>query len=284
MLSLLLISCGFLAQAETPAQSEMEQQVARLVRQLDDDQYSRRQSAEETLLKLGPEILKVLPPDSARTSPEAKERLARIRNQLQVVFASRAVEASRVTLQGTMTLGEALQAMQESTGNTIEGYADFADQQVAMDVEQVPFWEALDSLLDQAKLTIYPYAGDAAALRVVQRDDEQAERSGKAYYEGVFRVQPTYVSAARDLLNPSITGLRVRLSVAWEPRTKPISITLPLSEVTARDDRGNSIVVDGVSGRLSAAVESDVPIVEMELPLELPSRDARFIDTSARHV
>ena len=178
-----------------------------------------------------------------------------------------------------MTLGKALQTLQESTGNAIEGYADFADQQVTIDVDQAPFWEALDQVLDQAKLTIYPYAGSDAALRIVRRDDDQVERSGRAYYEGVFRIQPTYVSAAHDLLNPSIKGLRVRLSVAWEPRTKPISITLPLSEITARDDRGNPIRVDGAGGRLSAAVEDDVPIVDMELPLELPPREARSIDS-----
>ncbi len=277
MLALLLFSCGWLAQAETPEQTESAQQVARLVRQLDDEQWSRRQRAEEALLSLGPDILNLLPRESVRTSPEARQRLARVRNQLQVVYASRAVEASSVTLQGTMTLAKALQAMQESSGNAIEGYTDFADQLVTIDVEQMPFWEALDQVLDQAKLTIYPYAGDDAVLRIVRRNDDQAERSGRAYYEGVFRIQPTYVSAAQDLLNPSIKGLRLRLSVAWEPRAKPIAITLPLSEITARDDRGNLIPVDGAAGRLSAAVENNVPIVDMEIPLQLPVREARSI-------
>ncbi len=277
MLSLLMLSCGLLAQGDRPMQPEMAKQVTKLVRQLDDDQWARRQGAEEALLKMGPDVLPVLPHDSARTSPEARERLARVRNQLQVMFASRAVEASRVTLHGTMTLGDALSSMQESTGNVITGYEDFADQEITMDVEQEPFWEVLDRLLDQAKLTIYPYAGEEATLRVMRRDEQQQARSKQAYYEGVFRIQPTYVSAARDLVNPTIQALRVRLSVAWEPRTKPIAISLPLAEITVRDDRGQPILVDGVGGRLNATVESDVPVVDMEVPLELPDRGARSI-------
>ena len=67
MLALLLISCCCLAQAETPEQTDLAQQVARLVRQLDDEQWSRRQRAEETLLKMGPEILSVLPHETVRT-------------------------------------------------------------------------------------------------------------------------------------------------------------------------------------------------------------------------
>jgi hypothetical protein len=87
------------------------------------------------------------------------------------------------------------------------------------------------------------------------------------------------VSAARDLVNTSIQGLRVRLSVAWEPKAKPISISLPLSTVTARDDCGNLIPADGATGRLNAAVESGVWNVDMDVPLRLPPREARFIES-----
>ncbi len=277
MLSLVMISCGLLAQIDVPEQPELAKHVAKLVRQLDDDQWGRRQNAEKTLLKMGPNILEVLPHDAGLASPEAKQRLARVRNQLQVEFASRAVEASRVTLRGTMTLAAALESLQEQTGNVIVGYDDVADQNITVDVQQVAFWKAFDQVLDQAKMTLYPYAGEGAKLRVMQRDDGLGDRAKQAYYEGVFRIQPTYVSAARDLLHPAIKGLRVRLSVAWEPRTKPIAITLPLDEISVRDNRGRPIPVDGEGGRLNAAVESDVPMVDMEVPLTLPDRNARSI-------
>ncbi len=159
----------------------------------------------------------------------------------------------------------------------MRGYDEFADREIRVDLQAVPFWEALDQVLDQAQLTLYPYDGDDRALRVVARDVGQAERCGKAYYEGVFRVQPTYVSGSRDLINPVIQGLRVRLALSWEPRTKPIAISLPLDGITAHDDLGNPIAVDGAGGRLSAAVESDISLVELQLPLTLPSRQAKSI-------
>ena len=226
---------------------------------------------------MGPDILEWLPHTSPRLSPEMKERLARVRNQLQLAYARQAVEATRVTLQGTMSLSEALGKLQEGNGNRITGYQDLADVRVTINASAVPFWEALDRILDQAQLAIDPYAGVGPALHVVPRGEEQVDRFGRAYYEGPFRLEATHVTAARDLLNPSIAGLRVRLAIAWEPRTKPISISLPLDEITARDNLDRAMRADGPRGRLSAAVESDISTVEMELPFELPPRDASSI-------
>lgn len=279
MLSALLLGCCGLAQAEATHAPEGARQIGQLVRQLDDDQLDRRQQAEDTLLQMGPDILGQLPPRSARLSPEAEKRLARVRKQLQVKLASRATEASRVTLQETMTLGEALRVLQESTGNAITGYSRFADRRVNIQAQRIPFWDALDRVLRQANLSIYPHGVREAEIRLMQRDREQSDHLIPADYTGMFRVQPTYVSATRDLLNTSIQGLRVRLSIAWEPRTTPISIGLPLSTIRARDDRGNSIQVDGSAGRLNPSVETNVSSVDVELPLELPPREAQKIES-----
>lgn len=277
MHSLLMLASCCLAQAGAPEQPEMVRRVAQLVRQLDDDSWSRRENAEQDLLDMGPDILSVLPEKPTGMSPEAATRLARVRMQLQLVRAKKTASPSRVTLQGTMMLDQALRLLQKSTGNALVGYAQYAEREINIDVEQVPFWEALDRILDQTELTVYPYEGHDAALQLIQRDPNHADRFGRADYKSVFRVEPTYVSATRDLLNASIQGLRVRLSVAWEPRARPISLSLPLSSVTARDDRGNPVLVDGPQGQLEAAVESDIPSVDLELPLELPPRRARFI-------
>ncbi|MFO7904590.1 MAG: hypothetical protein R6U98_18145 [Pirellulaceae bacterium] len=279
MLPALLISCCWLAPAGMPDTPDRAREVGQLVRQLDDDQWARRQQAEDALLEMGPDILDQLPPDSARLSPEAERRLARVREQLQVKHARRATQASRVTLQGTMTLDEALGALQESTGNRITGYSRFSDRKINVQAQQIPFWEALDQVLDQANLSLHPYGAGEAGIRLVQRDGEGPDHVVAVDYTGMFRVQPTYVSATRDLLNPSIQGLRVRLSIAWEPRTTPISISLPLSTITARDDRGNAIQVDGSTGQLNPSVETKVSSVDIELPLELPSRQAHEIES-----
>lgn len=277
MVLVLLISTCWLGQVETARKPPAAQRVATLVRQLDDDRWDRRQQAEKTLLQMGPEILDELPPPSARLSPEADKRLARIRKQLQVKDALRATEASRVTLQGTMALKTALQTIQESTGNAMTGYSPLADQKIGIQAEQRPFWEVLDRVLDQTQVAIYPYETDQREVRLIQRSPPRAKRSTQAHYAGLFRMQPTYVSASRDLRNTAIQGLRLRLAIAWEPRTVPISITLPLSTVTARDDRGKPIEVDADTSRLNAIPTANSVSVDMELPLQLPPREAQEI-------
>lgn len=279
MLSALLISCCWLAPAEGPPASDPTRDVNQLVRQLDVNQWTRRQQAEDALLEMGPDILDQLPPRSARLSPEAKKRLDRVREQLQVKRAREATEASRVTLRGSMTLGEALRALEESTGNGITGYAPFSARKIDIQALRVPFWDALDRVLDQADLSIYPYGASDGKIRLMQRDPERPDHAIPVDYTGVFRVRPTYVSAARNLLTPSVEGLRVRLSVAWEPRLTPISLSLPLSTITARDDRGEVIDVDNSTGLLNPSVETNVAAVDIELPLELPSRKAQKIES-----
>ncbi len=278
MLSSLLILMGScLSQSDASQQPDTAGEVAKLVRQLDDDQRARRQSAEAELIKLGPGVLELLPPAEARMSPELKERLARVRSQLQVEYARQVVEPSRVTLQGTISLAEALRTIQQATGNQIEGYEDLENERVTVDLPQVPFWEAFDRVLDQVKLAVDPYAGQSGTVRVEPRPDGQIDRFDSAYYEGPFRLEATHVTAVRDLRNAAVSGLRVRLSIAWEPKTKPISISVPLSEIVARDNLGRAVPTDHLRGRLTAAIESDLSMIEMELPLKLPPRDAEFI-------
>ena len=276
MIESLLMLCCCCAQADTPQQSEMKQTVARLVRQLDDDRLDRRQTAEEALIDLGPDALGLLPPTSSSMSAEVRDRLARVQNQLQRRFAERSVEATRVTLNGEMTLTEAFQAIRDQTGNDITTYEKF-DDRVTANFDRVTFWEAFDQLLDQSRLTVDPFAGRRAVLTVVRRPERERARTGSACYRGMFRIEPTLVTAIRDLRNPTMAGLRVRLAVSWEPRTMPIALALPLNGISARDEHDRPIAVDGGRGTLNAAVESDISMIEMEVPLELPGRDAHRI-------
>ena len=158
---------GSLLVGQTPAvpSGELAGQVARLIRQLDDDRPAIRQAAEASLMQLGPDVLELLPATDAVTSAEVRERLTCIRGHLQHEQARRSVEASLVSLDGEMTVADALRAIQQQTGNTLLGYEDF-DQRVTVRMSQVPFWEALDQVLDEGQLTIDPFAGEHRGLMV----------------------------------------------------------------------------------------------------------------------
>jgi hypothetical protein len=142
-------------------------------------------------------------------------------------------------------------------------------------MNQVPFWEALDQVLDEGQLTIDPFAGEQRGLMVSRAPSGPARRAQRVHYQGVFRFEPTMVSAVRDLRVPDLAVMRVRVSIAWEPRTTPILLSQPLDKLEACDDSGRPVAVSGQQGTVAASVESDVPFVELEFPFALPNRGAR---------
>ncbi len=276
MLGVLLLGvAAAVGQADAAGPQELQQQVQDLVRLLDDEQLQRREAAEQALLELGPDILSLLPEITARTAAEQKVRLERIRQALEKQLAQSTAEASTVTLQGAMSVPEALTALEQQTGNRFVGTD--REGSVAVDFKDEPFWSALDQVLDKAQLTIDPYSGETAALAIVARPEPQRNRHGVADYRGPFRFEAVRIEAVRDLRNPQVQGLRLLLEATWEPRVRPISLSQPLSDVTAADDQGRPIVIDGAQGTRTGSVESGIGSVELMIPLELPDRSARRI-------
>lgn len=252
--------------------SELGRQVNRLVRQLDEG-LARRNAAKSELLSLGPRILDLLPADSSRLSSQQRSTLADIRSKLQVAAAEATTKASLVTLNGEMTLAEAFSAIERQTGNRISG-APVRGETVRLALERVPFWQALDQLLDQAKLEVV--RGNEPGLEVAARPAEQQPRVGSASYDGVFRFEILQVTAVRSLRTPYVNALRVSLGIAWEPRAAVISLGIPAAKVAAVDDLGNSLV-DGERRATLAAEVDGLTMVDLTLPFRLPTREAKQI-------
>lgn len=268
----MIVAASLIAVQEPAApQTELSRRVAALVRQLDDDRLDARQGAEKSLLELGPDALDLLPAADAPASPEVRRRLARVRDQLQTQHARRTLEASRVDLAGEMSLAEALRAIQQQTGNPLVSSEDL-DQRVTVHFEQTPFWDAMTQLLDQANARIDPFTGAGQGLRILKGATGHGPR---ATGTELFYIEPTMVTAVRDLRMPDLAMMRLRLLIMWEPRTAPIVVSQRLGEIVAIDDVGRPVEVSGRQGTLTAAVESDLPAIELEIPLTLPDRSAR---------
>jgi hypothetical protein len=272
---------GQAAAAQPP--SELESQVQRLVRQLDDDELARREAAEKKLVELGPQALDLIPPDTPRTSAEAKERLARVRRQLENVLAQSIALPTRVTLTGEMPLSAALAAISKQTGNTIVDYRlefnqQATDPQLQLNLKEMPFWEALDHVLDEAGMTLYPYSGKEHALAMVSRAAEsELPRYGRAAYAGRFRLEGTSIVASRDLRNPANHNLRLSLELTWEPSLKPIVLLQPLAQLVALDENGHSLMVEGSDGTLEIGIEGAAAAADFDINLQLPKRDVQKI-------
>lgn len=261
--------------------------VRKLIRELDADQKAKRDDAERALLDLGPKLLDILPPAGETASAEVKERLGRIRAKLELERAEKLVEASRFTLTGgDMPLSEVLKELERQTGNKVVDYRENFQQEggaksISVDFDKAVFWEAFDTILDDAKLEIYPYADTEearGALALVARADGGGARSNRATYAGAFRIAPTELIARRDLLAPDQNSLQVNLQFTWEPRLTPIVISLPMAGLSVLDDKGRRINA-AEEGTQTIPVDRSASLMDFHVQLPLPQRDATKIAT-----
>lgn len=278
MATLTLIGGMLLGQAGPALGDDLEIQVRRLVRQLDAPQLAERESAEQKLIELGPEVLALLPQDPGRTSAEVAQRVARIRQKLERTMAESAGQASSVTLQGEMTLADAAARIEAQTGNKIvlrlprAGPGEEAGPKLTLDLKNVPFWQALDQILDQAGLGVYPY-GEEKAIYVVPRPGEGASRAARADASGPFRFEPVSIQAVRDLRNPGNQSLRLTLEVSWEPRLAPVSLLQRMGDLEVTDENGHPLAVEAQEAVSEVNVIPDSTTVPLEIPLKLPPRN-----------
>jgi hypothetical protein len=284
-----LLVCSLLALGQAApdgtAAAELKTKVLALVRQLDSDEQPKREAAEKELVALGPDVLALLPDlKNPRMPAEVKNRLTRVENALMKAAIEATTRTALVTLSGEMPVSQALAELTKQSGNRLVDYRErfnqeIRDPKVKIALDKVPFWQALDTVLDAAELSIYNYDEEAAALAYTSRGEESVARAGRAAYSGLFRLEPTRIEAARDLRNPAMRSLKLFVDAAWEPRVRPIVLEQPLDQVQAQDENGKPIEVDGSEGTLEVPVEGTNAGVELEIPLMAPERSVKQLAT-----
>jgi len=276
---LLLFGCLFAAQ---PASNEASKaDVDRLVRNLGAETIKERKEAADGLIRLGPAILDLLPTPESQPDEAKAKSLREIIKQLQVTLAAKSIAASTVTLHGRLKASKALAEIQKQTGNkiidlprTVE--ASIPDAEITVAFDKTPFWTALDSVLDQAQLSIYPY-GQPGAVQIVSRGPHDLPRIGRADIEGPLRIEPVSVLAKRELRSSSPPALQVFLEVAWEPRLHPIAIKQRVADISVVDSSGRSLVVDDPQAEKEAPPPAGSSAVEMDIVLAMPAQPVNEI-------
>jgi hypothetical protein len=259
------------------ANAELAAQVGRLVRQLDARELSERDLAERKLLELGTGVLPLLPAIGERTSAEVASRVGRLQQKLLRDQAMAAAEPTLVTLKGTdLALSGVLEEITKQTNNPITDHREAfgeepSEARVKVDFDKTPFWRALDNVLDQAGLTLYGFTGKRGAF-VVSRTPGANERGAKAFYSGMFRLEPLRFEAVRDLRHEKMQSLKFFMEVTWEPRLQPFAILQPLGKVSATGDSGDAISVAGAEAEPESLIREGIAVAELEIPLALPDR------------
>ena len=268
-----LVACLY-AQASLPdaggTPPGLPERVAELVRKLDSPQASQREEAQRQLLELGPQVLPLLPSVTRQTPAEVRTRLEHIHRTLTRAEIEAAVRPSRVTLSGPLPLSQAAAAIASQSGNRLVDYRprfmqEASDPVLDVTLQQAPFWEALDQVLDAAELTLYPFPEERGVLAYVARPPGALRRAKLGRASGCFRFEPARLIAQRDLRDPSVQSLRLVVDVLWEPRLRPIALEVPLAELAAEDEKGQSLAAES-----RAVVEVPVDGASSAASLELP--------------
>ena len=279
--------------AAPEADPQLARQISRSVSQLNDNRAAEREAAEKELLGLAgtstaeaDRFLQALPKETEQMPVAVRERLTRIRKQVEDRAAKAATAATTITLTANdMPLTDVIAAIEKQTGNR---FTDNRDQQreqpsakdvrINIELKGERFWLAIDKILDQAKLGIYSYGGKDA-LSIVARDAADSPRQSRAAYIGPFRLDITEVQCERSLRQPKKSSLKLQLEVAWEPRLRPIAISQPVADLQAATDAGGKLVVAQPQANLGVEVPNGTQAAEITLPFDLPPRSVKRITT-----
>ncbi|MEM8943887.1 MAG: hypothetical protein AAGD11_01795 [Planctomycetota bacterium] len=291
-----VLTFGLVAPSSASAEPDaaLIEQVDTLVRQLNADAATQRDEAEAALLKHAPiadaekcdDFLQLLPTPSDGMPAEVRLRLARLRKRIETEQSSRALAASKLTLDAEGTpLAEVFDLIREQTGNRLSDYREqfgqtAASRKVTIEVTEEEFWPAVDKILDQAGVTTYPFSGEDT-LAIVNRDEGALPRAEGAAYAGPFRIQAVNVSARRNLRSASEQSARVELEIAWEPRLRPIALSQSITALQVTTDEGTSLPVASQRQTLNVEVQPGSHATEFTVPLQLPDRSATKIASFA---
>jgi hypothetical protein len=181
-----------------------------------------------------------------------------------------------------MPVSKAFAEITRQTGNKLVDYRErfnqeLSDPMIKVELDKAPFWQALDTVLDAANLTLYNFDEEQGALAYTAKGTDAGPRLGRASYGGLFRLEPARIEATRDLKTTMMHGIKLTAEALWEPRVRPIVLEVPLAEVSAKDESGNDIGIDQTEGTLEVPVEGTNAAVEIEFPLTAPPRSVKTV-------
>lgn len=268
-------SVNSITHAQT-ADAALKDRVGQLIERLEAPKLEARQAAEDALIKLGPRVLPLLPEASRVNGAERKQRLDRVREKLRESMEQTNLGASRVTLKAKgMRLSEVIQKLQAQTGNPItdlreaEG-GEATNPSLDLEIDDKPFLEALDLVCKQAEITPTFFTGDGT---IGLSPGKPSEKS-LVVYNGPFRVVFKQIATVRDL-QADMAVTNADFEVAWEPRLRPMLLSLKADELKITDDQGKEVGAQVDQESTEVVLRPDNPVAEINLKLNAPERTSK---------
>jgi serine/threonine protein kinase/WD40 repeat protein len=227
--------------------SATPQQIAGWIRQLDSGEANIRRRAEQALAAVGPPALAALTEAAGTGTAAVKKRAAAVSDQIAIQTALAPV---RISLKlKDVPIAEAVKALATQAGISLDYRPEKRHlfgtprKKITLELDGVPFWEALDRLCESAGLVhSRTYTVNGYALRLVK--GPPAPR-GRVAYAGPFRLEAKNLNYQRTLGLGSMDGVlseRLTLDVSQMGTRGNAILAMSRSRVLeARDETGQSL-------------------------------------------
>lgn len=219
-----------------------ESSVRRWVVRLDADRKADRQRAEDELLWLGPAALKWLPEPESFGSRATAEAIRRVRAKLERRKAEESVEATRLSVAASPSLGELLQRLTTETGNAVVS-DDLSKPLLSKSIalpERPTFWDVIESASKQSGLN-WDFVGSPARLRL-SPSTPTADSPRKVLAVTQSKAFRLALKSIRErMVVGENTGplMRLEIDVMSEPRLRPLFLKCSAADVSVSGKLSN---------------------------------------------
>ncbi len=238
-----------------------KEQIAQWIKDLADGTYQVRDKATKALVEAGPVVLEALAEAGKSKDVEIQRRVAQIRDRIETA-AVQAPTLIRLKLKDVAVPKAVEELSKRSKRMKLElvpqqgpGRQVLEQKKITLDLDRVPFWEALERLCLAADLSYFPRTAQTIQLQLIEG---QAPRIPTAV-SAAFRFRVTGMNYYRNLtfLNSGNPGgpvglpgrnesLTVSFDIVSEPHVRVMSIAPP--QITeAVDDAGQSLVTQAAT-------------------------------------
>lgn len=286
VVSVIVLAVGTGSSGAQEVSAALKDRVAQLLERLNTGDDKQKEAAEKSLIDLGAKVLPLLPAVADAKDEASKARLERIRQALDASGGAADFEARKVTIKGEgIRLSEALRELQSQTGNKItdlrEAYGqDATNPGMDLDLDNVPFLEALDKVAKEAGLTPNFFTGDgsvglmAGGMYGEETTAAEEKKDAPRQYFGPFRIEMKQYAVQNDF-GSGAKSANMQFEIDWEPRLRPMLMKLESSNVEITDDQGRKVepTVSEESG--SVVLRPENPAAELNLNMSPPDRTAQ---------
>jgi hypothetical protein len=260
--------------------------VPRLIDQLGDSDYRRRDLAQGLLRTFGPDLLPDLRAAREHSDPEVRRRLDELITALET---GAMLAPKRVTLNvSKKPLSQILEEVSKQTGYKIEAWNNNnAQQPYSFQFENVPFWEAIDRISVAGGLVLQQGYGDQT-IRLQAQESYVPHLS----YDGPFRLVANGFQQTRtvdfSLLQKTPTNIQrtdsltFTFSIFGEPRIPLLGAGEPRLEAVYDNEQHSMIPQPGnANGQNHVTMRYGngyrATSMQLMLTLDHPSEKARSI-------